>query len=205
MDKSKKVQIRKNIEAGVLIGLICAVVLSFARFNAACDDLRSGVLRLHILANSDSEADQAVKLLVRDGIIAENSGVFDTCCNLEQAVAAAEGDLQSFEKTAERVLKENGMDYTATATVESSYFNTRVYEDFTLPAGYYRALTVRLGKAEGKNWWCVVFPSVCLSAASAELSDSVTDRGAEIAENAPKYRMKFKAVEWYEELKNRKK
>ena len=197
--------LRKNIETGVLIGLVCAITLSFAHFNAACDDLRSSVLRLHILANSDSDIDQSVKLAVRDEILAENSGLFDNCCNLEEAVAVEEQDTDKFKETADRVLSEHGFDYSSSVSIETAYFNTREYDDFTLPAGYYRSLTVRLGEARGHNWWCVVFPSVCLSAAAADLCDSASEESAQIAENAPKYVMKFKIVEWYETLKNRKK
>ncbi len=197
--------LRKNIELGVLFGLICSIVLSFSHFNAVCDDLRGSVLRLHILANSDSKADQQIKILVRDGILKENSGIFDGCGDLCMAEGVAEENIGRFIETANRVLKENGADYGASASVETAYFDTRVYDDFTLPAGNYRALTVKLGKAEGKNWWCVVFPTVCLTAASGELSDSATPTSERIAENAPKYVMKFKVAEWYEGIKKQAK
>ncbi len=197
----KHKNLRKNIEIGVLFGLVCAIILNFAHFSAACEDLKSSVLRLHIPANSNSEFDQEVKMAVRDRIIEENSEMFSGCSDLASATAAAERNIARFEDTANRVLEEYGADYRATAAVETVYFDTRVYEDFTLPAGYYRALDIKLGKAQGKNWWCVIFPRVCLTAASGNLSDSAAAESERIAENAPKYVMKFKLAEWYEELK----
>ena len=92
--------------------------------------------------------------------------------------------------------------YGAEASVGDSYFETREYEDFTLPAGNYRSLIIRLGSAEGKNWWCVVFPGVCVPAASdARLSDSTCEESASIAEHPKKYEIRFKAVEIYEDIK----
>ena len=194
---------RHAVELSVLFGLLCAVLLSTARFDAACDDLRHNVLRLHIIANSDSDADQAVKIKVRDRILEETSAVFENKTNLSEAEGAVEERLNDFEEIAKSVLCENGFDYGASAELGTDFFETREYESFTLPAGNYRSLIIRLGKAEGKNWWCVVFPAVCVPAASpdARLSDSASEESALIAEHPQKYIMKFKAVEIYEDLK----
>ncbi len=196
---------RHAVELSVLFGLLCAVLLSTARFDAACDDLRHNVLRLHIIANSDSDADQAVKIKVRDRILEETSAVFENKTNLDEAENAVWERLGEFEEIAKSVLCENGFDYGASAELGTDYFETREYESFTLPAGNYRSLIIRLGKAEGKNWWCVVFPAVCVPAASpdARLSDSTSEESALIAEHPQKYIMKFKAVEIYEDFKRR--
>lgn len=190
-------------QAAVLFGLLCAVFMSMANFDAACDDLRGNVLRLHIIANSDSEADQAVKLAVRDRILEETADVFENETDIKAAEKSVRENLSRFEKTTEKVLRENGFSYGAAAQIGDSYFETREYDDFTLPAGTYRSLIIRLGKAEGKNWWCVVFPAVCVPAAApeAELSDSTAKTSAEIAEHPQKYVMRFKTVEIYEDLK----
>lgn len=191
-------------ELALLCGMLCTIFISLAGFEEKCDALRNGVLRLHIIANSDSEADQAVKLLVRNRILTEAAAIFAEADGLAEAEAAASAALHDISVAAMAVLTENGFNYGAVAEVGESYFETREYEDFTLPAGNYRSLIVRLGKAEGKNWWCVVFPSVCLPAASkARLSDSVEGKAAEIAETPNKYIMRFKAVELYEDLKER--
>ena len=186
----------------MLFGLLCAIFASMAHFEAACDDLRQNVLRLHIIANSDSEADQAVKLLVRDKILEQSADIFEGETELERAEEKAVERLNDFCETAERVLAENGFSYGATAEIGVSYFETREYDDFTLPAGNYSSLIIRLGKAEGKNWWCVVFPAVCIPAASsADLSDSTASASVQIAESPERYVMRFKTVEIYEDLK----
>ena len=199
---TKKLFSRRAAELSVVLGLLCAVFLSQAHFEAACGNLRQNVLRLHIIANSDGEADQAVKLLVRDKILEESSGVFAGETELYRAEEKAEENIEEFRETAVRVLKENGFSYGASAQIGDSYFETREYEDFTLPAGNYRSLIIRLGEAKGKNWWCVIFPAVCIPAASgASLSDSAADTSVQIAEHPQKYVMRFKTVEIYEDLK----
>lgn len=195
---------KKGIEFAVLFGLLCAVLMSFSRFDAACGDLRQSVLRLHILANSDSEADQRVKLLVRDRILAETGGLFEQSGDLDAALRAARKATGQFTEIANEVLAENGFSYQAGASVGKSYFETRKYRDFTLPAGTYQSLIIRLGAAKGHNWWCVVFPAVCVPAvSSADLSDSASAVGAGVAEHPDRYVMRFKTVEWYEDIKEK--
>lgn len=199
---NKKIFSRRAAELSAVVGLLCAIFASFAHFEAACDDLRQNVLRLHIIANSDSEADQAVKLLVRDKILEESSDIFAGETDLKGAEEKSAEQIDEFCETADLVLSENGFSYGASAEIGDSYFETREYEDFTLPAGNYRSLIIRLGKAEGKNWWCVIFPAVCIPAAGeASLSDSTSDTSAQIAEHPQKYVMRFKTVEIYEDLK----
>ncbi len=198
----KKIFSRRGAELAVVVGLLCAIFASMAHFEAACDDLRQNVLRLHIIANSDSEEDQAVKLLVRDKILEESTDIFAGETDLKRAEEKAAERLNEFCETAEKVLRENGFSYGASAEIGDSYFETREYEDFTLPAGNYRSLIIRLGKAQGKNWWCVIFPAVCVPAATdASLSDSTRDTSAQIAEHPQKYVMRFKTVEIYEDIK----
>lgn len=197
-----KKRLRRNIELGVLFGIICAVVLSFARFEARCDELRENVLRLHIIANSDSDEDQNLKLAVRDEILKSSTDIFKNCTDISSACDIAETQLDFIADTANAVISQNGFDYTASVLVDDAYFETREYEDFTLPAGTYKSLIVNLGEGKGKNWWCVVFPCVCVPTADgAELSDSVSEGAAETAENPQKYVMKFKTVEIYEQIK----
>ncbi len=193
---------RKNIEIAVAFGLICAVLLSMAHFDAVCDDLRTNVLRLHIIANSDSTADQQVKLKVRDAVISCAENIFSDSDNLEQAQTAAQDNIEIFSRVAMTTLQENGFDYKAVAKIGDSDFETREYDDFTLPSGTYRSLIITLGEGKGKNWWCVVFPSICLPAAGERsLKDTASDESAETAENPKKYVIKFKTVEIYEQIK----
>lgn len=194
---------RRNIELSLLFGLIFAILLSFVRFDAACSDVRQNVLRLHIIANSDSAADQALKLKVRDEILKSTGELFNNTENYSDAIKVSQNNTRLFEGIAERVIKENGFSYTACATVGNTYFETREYDTFTLPAGTYKSLNIKLGNADGKNWWCVVFPAVCIPAATdTDLSESVGNQGVEITSNAPKYTAKFKVVEIYEDIKH---
>ena len=159
----KKIKISKNtLRLSLLMGLMCAIFISFADFNVACEDLRANVLRLHIIANSDSSEDQELKLKIRDSILNESVELFDGITDIDNAVLNAEQNADYYCEIANRVIKENGYDYKAKATVGYSYFETREYEDFTLPAGNYKSLIISLGKAKGKNWWCVIFPQLCL-------------------------------------------
>ena len=199
-----KKELRKNIEKGVLFGLICAVMLSFARFDARCDELRNGILRLHILANSDSEYDQELKLKVRDSILKVTSKCFAGSESLEDAISAAKADISKITAAAQETVNSQGYDYKVSAGIEKNYFDNRVYEDFTLPAGVYNSLTVRIGEAKGHNWWCVVFPGVCLPAAKkSPLEKSVSRGSASVAKNAAKYEIKFKTAEIYEKIRHK--
>jgi len=194
---------KKRIRLSILFGLLCAILLSMTQFSVLCDDLRENVLRLHIIANSDSQSDQALKLKIRDAVLAEAGDLFLGVGELEKAERKASEHLDDFTRIANRVIKENGFDYTAQVSLGDCFFETRHYDTFSLPAGNYRSLIIKLGRAEGKNWWCVVFPSVCIpAAADSSLRDSVSEESAQIAEQSDKYIVKFKAVEIYEKLRN---
>ncbi|MBO5211596.1 MAG: stage II sporulation protein R [Clostridia bacterium] len=193
---------KRKIHLSVCFGLICAVLCSMSHFSAACDDLRQNVLRLHIIANSDSEADQQLKLKIRDEILAKNDGLFENAQNLQDAENTVCSNLAFFEEIANDVIAENGFNYTATASFGVSEFSTRYYDDFTLPAGDYKSLIITLGEAKGKNWWCVVYPTICIPAAKGELSDTVNDESAQIAKGGKRFVMRFKTVEIYEKIKN---
>ena len=158
-------------------------------------------MRLHIIANSDSEEDQALKLKIRDRILSESGDLFEGVTDTERAVEVAEENAEYYCSIANEVIAENGFEYKATVCIGDSYFETREYEKFTLPAGTYKSLIISVGEAKGKNWWCVIFPEVCLPAAMADLSDTVSDENALIAEQPQRYIMRFKAVEIYENIK----
>ncbi|MBO4433087.1 MAG: stage II sporulation protein R [Clostridia bacterium] len=199
-----KKRLRKNIEFGLFFGLVCAIILSFAGVNARCDELRNGVLRLHILANSDSASDQQLKLKVRDRILEVTEKEFGICTGIDEAIKAASSNLKKITEAASEVIKSEGFDYSVSASVKKDFFGNREYDDFTLPAGVYNSLTVRIGKAQGHNWWCVLFPGVCLSAAKkSTLDTAVSKKSAKFAKNASKYRICFKTVEIFERIKNK--
>ena len=183
----------------LMCGFVLTVLLCFTGFSAQCDCLAENVLRLHVLANSDSEKDQAVKLLVRDAILEKTAEKCGNAENLEEALRAVEDDLTEIESAANQTLTEQGMPYRASVSLCEMYFPTRVYESYKLPAGKYTALRVSLGEAAGKNWWCVVFPDLCISGA-ADLSSLPAGARQAIAQ-ADELKVRFKAVEIFSSLR----
>ncbi len=137
------------------------------------------VLRLHVIAASDSEEDQSIKLSVRDALLKVIPELLGDCRTLEEAVAAAEDGSERLLSTARGELSRLGAEYGASLTLGEEYYPTREYDGLRLPAGRYTSLRVVLGDGQGKNWWCVLFPSLCLSAAKrstvkAECADSTS-------------------------------
>ncbi len=154
------------------------------------------VIRLHVLAQDDSEEAQSIKLLVRDAILNECGALFSASGDIVSASEAVEENIPRMEEIANRVLLENGVEYKATAEWGTEEYPTRVYENVTLPAGEYRSLRLKLGKGEGKNWWCVLFPPLCTKA-SADLSGSgVNKKDTEVFSNK-KYIFRFKFLELF--------
>lgn len=193
----------RNIIFSILISALFLTGIQFAQFVSDCKDIRSDVLRLHVIADSDTAADQDVKLKVRDAVLLKGSEIFDGSVNAENAREKLTPKLKEIENEADRVLKANGFDYKASVKLSDEYFPVREYESFTLPSGRYMSLTVTLGSGEGHNWWCVMFPPLCLPAAEdkesvydAVFSQSETD----IIENRQKYKIKFKILEWTDEI-----
>ena len=130
------------------------------------EKLNEELIRLHVVANSDSAEDQAIKLQVRDAVIASLSDAMEDVADIDQARAYIEANLPKIQQTANDALKALGCDETALVTLQEEVFDTRYYDTFTLPSGVYEALRITIGEGEGKNWWCVVFPTLCIPATS---------------------------------------
>lgn len=194
----------KKTELAIILGLIISVIFSsFTSFSIDCNNVRGEVLRLHILANSDSEEDQALKLKIRDEILKASPEIFDSTDDLEGAINCAEQNLSKIEEIAKAEIEKSGFDYSVRAEIDDMYFETREYDGVTMPAGEYKAVRVKIGKAEGKNWWCVLFPALCIPAAQGqkELSDVLTDSEIDTI-STPKFKAKFAIVEFFQNLKN---
>ncbi len=190
-------------ELSVLLGLALALSLSsFTRFSAACAGVREDTLRLHILANSDSEADQELKLAVRDAILQAEGGMFAAERTKEGALRAAGADLEAIRAVAQRTVRARGYSYPVAVRLENMYFSTREYDGFTLPAGRYDAVRVEIGAHAGKNWFCVLFPPMCVPAATSDGGQDMSAySGAEQQAVCSSYKVGFAAVEWLEGLK----
>ena len=186
----------------LVCGFVLAALCSFFPFAAACGQLPRDVVRLHVVANSNGAEDQAVKLLVRDAVLEEAALWYQGAGSMEEASSQLCTHLQSIAGAARQVLGEQGVGYSATAQMTEMYFPTRDYGDFRLPAGRYRTLRVTLGEGAGKNWWCVVFPSLCLPAATQEEALLTLPEGErQVVEGGQNVQVKLKAVELWESLR----
>ena len=159
---------KKDIFRIIFAGFAVTVIFSILPFFSSCEDISNQVLRLHVIANSDSDEDQALKLKVRDTVLLESAKWYENAENFEEANAAVCMHLQSIERTAQETLSGLGAKDTVRVEVSDVYFETRDYEDFSLPAGKYRTLRVIIGEGKGKNWWCMVYPALCVPAAQPE-------------------------------------
>ena len=164
------------------------------------------VVRLHVLANSDSEDDQALKLEVRDSILDTVGEATRECRTQDEAAEAIRALMPELEERAERTVRERGFDYDVSLELSEEYYQTREYESCAFPAGEYLSLRVRIGKAEGQNWWCCLFPPLCLSAASSEARESNEDAFISVGftpdqykiitdSDEGKYKIRFKVLE----------
>lgn len=201
-NKKNKRRIFK-IEASVLAALLICCVLNISSFSEECKNIRSKMLRMHVIANSDSNADQELKLKVRDAVLAEGKEIFDGSVTADDAKSKILPETERLRKAALEVIENEGFSYDVKITVADEYFDTRTYDNLvTLPAGYYTAVKVIIGEGKGHNWWCVMFPPMCLPAATkeCELSDVLEESETEIVEGGNKYKFKFKIVEIYEKI-----
>lgn len=193
------------------VGLVLAIVISntygLVHDGRNLDRLRGSVLRLHILADSDSERDQQLKLNVRDALL--ESGILEGADSLSEAENIAEEKLSDIERIAEAVLRANGCELDVEAELADTEFDVRTYGDITMPSGTYKALRVKIGSAEGHNWWCVMYPSLCVPVASeitdnkqAEL-DAFDDEQLDIMYKPEKYEIRFAIWDKIKELRKR--
>ncbi len=198
----------------IFVTLLCALCFFGAltvfaiTTSAQTTEIRDSVFRFHVIANSDSDADQKNKLAVRDGIATLCSELFSQCQNKMQSMEIANASLEKIEKCATQILRERGDKSEVKASVTKRFFPTRHYDGVSLPAGVYDTLDIKIGNALGKNFWCVMFPDICLGAStdadnkqkmSTVLSqgslDFVTDQ------KSPSVKLKFKSVELFYSIK----
>lgn len=182
----------------IMMALLAALTSSAAALQQQQNTLSEKMVRLHVVANSDTEKDQQLKLKVRDAILTVTEGV--------SSVEDIRKILPQVEQAARKCLERNGSAETISVVLQKENFPTRNYSTFSLPAGTYTALRVTIGAGEGHNWWCVAFPSICLRAASDLEEAAVTAGFTEgevklITEDNDGYVLKFKALELLQQLK----
>lgn len=195
---------KNEVEKSIILGFIISILVMMTGFVGQCEDISTRVFRLHILANSDSREDQELKLKVRDKLIEYSGNIFDHVHNKGEAELLLNNNLNEIQKVAQQEVYNQGYSYKVKVEMKNMYFNTRHYDEVTLPAGRYDSIRISIGDAKGKNWWCVMFPPMCLPIAEEkqELSEVLNDKQIDIVTNASEleYEVGFKFVEVYEEI-----
>lgn len=190
----------------LFIKSICAatavcILFTFIPFSAQCKNISREVFRLHILAASDSKADQSLKLKVRDRVLEYTKSLYRNAESLKDAEELSAKQLQAIADAAKTEVVRNGYDYPVKAEIKRMFFDTRYYGDITMPAGFYNALRITIGSGSGHNWWCVMYPSVCVGASLDynALKEKTTDEEYRLM-TAGEYKFKFKIAEYFEKI-----
>ena len=195
----------KAIDISVFITLIVCIIATVS-FENDCKGIREEVLRLHVIANSDEPYDQELKLKVRDALLQTGENIFTGSEDIITAESKITAKSDVLRHTAEETINNLGFSYDVKIEVARSYFPTKTYGELTLPAGYYKALRVIIGEGKGKNWWCIMFPPLCLPAVTDRediIDDFLTDKEMQIVTSDPKYEVRFWLVEKYYEVKEK--
>ena len=171
------------------------------------NNIEDSVFRLHIIANSDSDEDQALKYKVRNNIISYMNKLCENSSSKKETIEIAKNHINDFKQIADKTIADNNFEYTSTVEIGNYRFPTKYYGDIALPSGNYDALEIKLGNSSGKNWWCVLYPSLCFVDVSSgvvpdsskeNLKNNLPDEEyALISENSPAYNFKFKIVEFF--------
>lgn len=186
------------------VAFVLTVIYSIIPFQAQCTDISNEVFRLHILANSDSEKDQDLKMKVRDTVLEYTKSLFENASSKEEAEAVVFDNIEEINAVAKSVVMENGYNYPVKTEITNMYFTTRYYDSYTLPSGMYDALRITIGSGNGHNWWCVMYPSICISSAvegDKKAKETFDSSQYDIVKNE-QYEYKFFIVELFENLCN---
>ena len=204
----------KNLKRSLIIFVLFIIYILLSLFsysNAVSNDIQNSVFRLHVIANSNSAEDQNLKYLVRDELISYMKNISKNVSTKQEAIKLANDNIEEFYNIARKVITDNGYNYNVNIEIGNFSFPTKTYGDIALPAGFYDALKVEIGSASGKNWWCVMFPSLCF----VDVSNGVIPEDSKenlqsnlleedynlISSTDMSYKVKFKLVELFENAK----
>ncbi len=184
-------------EISVLTALLFTIVFSVcSQYIVQANNIKENTLRLHIIANSNSEYDQQQKLMVRDKILEMEDILPVNVKDFAQAMEFTQKNIPLLEERINKYLDDINTDYDAKCSIEDFYFDTTKYDGFALPQGEYKAITVRLGQAEGKNWWCVMYPALC-----SQSVGEITLENQDDFIKTDEITARFKIIEIYENIK----
>ena len=200
----------RNFSLLAFLLFIYVFICAQSYVSAVSNDLSQAVFRLHVIANSDSDEDQALKLKVRDALLNYMNDICSNCSTKAEAISLANDHKNDFQQIAENTIADNGYNYSVKSNIGNFYFPTKNYGDISLPAGFYDALRVEIGEAKGKNWWCVMFPSLCFIDVSSGIVDDEAKENLEENLKEESYsiisdkdnsevKLKFKLIEFFAE------
>ena len=184
------------------IAFVLTVIYSTLPFEAECTEISKETFRLHILANSDSENDQALKIKVRDRVLEYTEDLFNNAKSKFDAEKVIAENIQDINNVAYAEILNNGYNYPVKTEITNMYFTTRYYNNYTLPSGMYDALRITIGNGKGHNWWCVMYPTICVSPVEEKdekAKEAFEEKQYDIVTNT-KLKYKFKIVEIFEKI-----
>ena len=195
----------KNTLIIITLFIVFLIISAYSYASSISEGLAENIFRLHILANSDSDEDQDLKLKVRNEIIEYMKTLSEGMSDKQAVIDLAKAHTEDFIEIAEKVIHENGYDYPVNIEIGNFYFPTKYYGNISLPAGYYDALKIEIGEANGQNWWCSLFPPLCFVGISSGIVDSEGEEYLKenlseeefelISSSSPEVEFKFKIVE----------
>lgn len=205
---------RTNLNIFKKISILFTLLLLYISISAysyvysISKDLSNNVFRLHVIANSDSNEDQDLKYKVRDNLINYMNTLCSNCNNKEEIIKITQKNKENFKEIAKKTIESEGFDYNVNIEIGNFYFPTKTYGDISFPSGNYDALRIKIGKAEGKNWWCMLYPSLCFidmtsgivpDESKETLKDSLSTEEYNIVSdsNTISYSFKFKIIEFF--------
>jgi len=182
----------------ILSAFVICCMLSMTKFDAQSHRIADSVVRLHILANSDSEEDQLLKLDVRNLVQDLCYNMYENVQSRSEAEKIIEDRLPFILDAVREEIRNSGYDYEVGGELVNMYFTNRTYDNITLPAGYYHALRITIGEGKGHNWWCVMYPPICISCAEkrADISDVLDENTTKLVTDKS-YKYDFKVYELY--------
>ena len=196
------------VKSSVFKRLISAI----SYVSAVSNNIANGVFRLHVIANSDSPEDQNLKYIVRDELIKYMNTLAKDCTSKQEVIEIAQNNISNFENIAKKTIQDNGFNYNVTVEIGNFDFPTKTYGDITLPAGTYDSLKIKIGKSEGQNWWCVMFPPLCFvdvttgivpEESKKEMKEAMPEEEYSLISNTnnSEVNFKFKLIEFFENIK----
>ena len=195
----------KNFIILSILFILFFAITAYSYANNISEGLAEDIFRLHILANSDSNEDQSLKLKVRDAVLEYMKTLTENTSDKQSVIEMSKTHMENFREIAKKVIKENGYDYPVNIEIGNFYFPTKYYGNISLPAGNYDALKIEIGEAKGQNWWCSLFPPLCFVSVSSGIVDeegeeylkeNLSDEEfAIVSGNSSEIEFKFKIIE----------